>query len=92
MKEILVKSEVEKREKEQWMLAITKYADRLDSDLDTVDYLEKIKIQQRNWIGKSEGTELSFKIKNSTESITVFTTRIKTSSDTCFFNQEHGLC
>ena len=71
-------TEVEKREKEQWMLAITKYADRLDSDLDTVDYLEKIKIQQRNWIGKSEGTELSFKIKNSSESITVFTTRIDT--------------
>jgi leucyl-tRNA synthetase len=44
---------VEKREKEQWMLRITKYADRLDKDLDTVEYLEKIKIQQRNWIGKS---------------------------------------
>ncbi len=71
-------TEVEKREKEQWMLAITKYADRLDSDLDDVDYLEKIKIQQRNWIGKSEGTELSFKIKNSSESVTVFTTRIDT--------------
>ncbi len=54
---------VEKREKEQWMLAITKYADRLDKDLDTVDYLEKIKIQQRNWIGKSEGAEIEFKIK-----------------------------
>ncbi len=71
-------TEVEKREKEQWMLAITKYADRLDSDLDDVDYLEKIKIQQRNWIGKSEGAELSFKIKNSSESVTVFTTRIDT--------------
>jgi len=54
---------VEKREKEQWMLAITKYAERLDKDLDNVDYLEKIKIQQRNWIGKSEGTLLKFKIK-----------------------------
>ncbi len=53
---------VEKREKEQWMLAITKYADRLDKDLDTVDYLEKIKIQQRNWIGRSEGAEIEFKI------------------------------
>jgi leucyl-tRNA synthetase len=54
---------VEKREKEQWMLAITKYADRLDKDLDTVDYLEKIKIQQRNWIGKSQGAEIEFTIK-----------------------------
>ena len=45
---------VEKREKEQWMIAITKYADRLLSDLDTVDYLPKIKKQQQDWIGKSE--------------------------------------
>ena len=66
---------VEKREKEQWMLAITKYADRLDKDLDKVDYLEKIKIQQRNWIGRSEGAELEFKIKNSDEKVEVFTTR-----------------
>ena len=51
-----------KKEKEQWMLAITKYADRLDKDLDDVDYLEKIKIQQRNWIGKSEGSEINFEI------------------------------
>ena len=54
----------EKREKEQWMLAITKYADRLDKDLDTVDYLEKIKIQQRNWIGKSQGINLKCKVKD----------------------------
>lgn len=66
---------VERREKEQWMLAITKYADRLDSDLDTVDYLERIKIQQRNWIGRSEGAEIDFKIKGSGEKIRVFTTR-----------------
>ncbi len=51
---------VEKREKEQWMLAITKYAERLDKDLDETDFLEKIKIQQRNWIGKSEGAEIDF--------------------------------
>lgn len=51
---------VEKREKEQWMLAITKYADRLDKDLDTVDYLPKIKLAQRNWIGRSEGAEIEF--------------------------------
>ena len=66
---------VEKKEKEQWMLAITKYADRLDKDLDDVDYLEKIKIQQRNWIGKSEGSEIKFKIKDNDKIIKVFTTR-----------------
>jgi leucyl-tRNA synthetase len=71
-------SSVEKKEKEQWMLAITKYADRLDSDLDKVDYLEKIKIQQRNWIGKSEGSEIEFKIKDTDEKIKVFTTRADT--------------
>jgi len=53
---------VEKREKEQWMLAITKYAERLDKDLDTVDYLPQIKLAQRNWIGKSEGAEIEFEI------------------------------
>ena len=68
----------EKREKEQWMLAITKYADRLDKDLDTVDYQEKIKIQQRNWIGKSEGAEIAFQVKNLDKKIKVFTTRADT--------------
>jgi len=71
-------TETTKKEKEQWMLAITKYADRLDKDLDDVDYLEKIKIQQRNWIGKSEGSEIEFRIKNSDKSINVFTTRADT--------------
>ncbi len=70
--------ETTKKEKEQWMLAITKYADRLDSDLDGVDYLEKIKIQQRNWIGKSIGSEIEFKIKDSDDKIKVFTTRADT--------------
>jgi leucyl-tRNA synthetase len=69
---------VVKKEKEQWMLAITKYADRLDKDLDDVDYLEKIKLGQRNWIGKSEGSEIEFKIKDSSEKIKVFTTRADT--------------
>jgi leucyl-tRNA synthetase len=57
----------EKREKEQWMMAITKYADRLDKDLDLVDYPERVKLSQRNWIGRSEGSEIDFKIiiKNS---------------------------
>ena len=69
---------VEKKEKEQWMLAITKYADRLDKDLDKVNYLEKIKIQQRNWIGKSEGSEIEFPIKDTSLKIKVFTTRADT--------------
>jgi leucyl-tRNA synthetase len=73
---------VEKREKEQWMLAITKYAERLDKDLDTVDYLPQIKLAQRNWIGKSEGAEIDFKIISLIPgigeeefSVKVFTTR-----------------
>jgi len=69
---------VVKKEKEQWMLAITKYADRLDKDLDKVNYLEKIKIQQRNWIGKSEGSEMEFSLKDLSEKIKVFTTRADT--------------
>lgn len=68
-----------KKEKEQWMLAITKYADRLDKDLDLVDYPERIKAQQRNWIGRSEGSEIEFKT-NINRNIKVFTTR----SDTLF--------
>jgi leucyl-tRNA synthetase len=66
---------VEQSEKEQWMLAITKYADRLYDDLDSVNYLDRIKTQQRNWIGRSEGAELSFAVKGSPEVIRVFTTR-----------------
>ncbi len=56
--------ETEKRDKEQWMLAITNYADRLDKDLDLVDYLPRIKTQQRNWIGRSEGTIIKFEIRS----------------------------
>lgn len=66
---------VEKREKAQWMIKITKYAERLRKDLDTVDYLEKIKKQQIDWIGKSEGAEVRFAIEGRAEALTVFTTR-----------------
>jgi len=76
---------VVKKEKEQWLLAITKYADKLLEGLKTVDYLEKIKTQQRNWIGKSEGAVIKFKIQKSKSKITnqnskideieIFTTR-----------------
>lgn len=68
-------AQTEKREKEQWMLKITEYADRLHDDLDDVDYLERIKLGQRNWIGRSHGVELSFAIKDSDKKINVFTTR-----------------
>ncbi len=71
-------SQTEKREKEQWMLAITKYADRLDKDLDLVDYPERVKIQQRNWIGKSEGVLIKFKVSKVPFDIEVFTTRADT--------------
>ena len=59
----------EKKTMKQWMLKITKYADRLIRDLDTVDYLDKIKTQQVNWIGKSEGASVKFQITNSKSQI-----------------------
>jgi len=68
-------SEVVQKEKSQWMLKITEYAQRLIDDLDDVNYLEKIKLQQKNWIGRSEGAEVKFKVSNSNEEITVYTTR-----------------
>ena len=67
--------EIEKRNIEQWMLAITKYADRLIKDLDSVNFLEKIKIQQTNWIGRSEGADVDFEIDGKETKIRVFTTR-----------------
>lgn len=67
--------EVIEKEKEQWMLEITKYADRLLKDLDLVDYPERVKIGQKEWIGKSEGAEIIFKVHDSEEIIPVFTTR-----------------
>lgn len=69
-------SPVVQKEKSQWMLKITEYAERLINDLDDVDFLEKIKLQQRNWIGKSEGAEVKFKLSGiETEEIVVYTTR-----------------
>ena len=69
--------EVIRKEKSQWMLAITKYADRLIDDLDDVDFIERVKIQQRNWIGRSEGTEVDFET-NVGDTMTVYTTRCDT--------------
>jgi len=67
--------QVETRVKNQWMLKITAYAERLINDLELVDYIERVKVQQRNWIGRSEGADVIFKIKDTEETLTVFTTR-----------------
>ena len=66
-----------RKEKSQWMLRITKYAQRLIDDLDDVDYIERIKTQQRNWIGKSTGTEIDFTATTG-DKLTVYTTRCDT--------------
>ncbi|MDO4563143.1 MAG: leucine--tRNA ligase [Clostridia bacterium] len=66
--------EVVQKKKSQWMLRITQYAQRLIDDLDEVDYIEKVKIQQRNWIGRSEGAEVMFKLTTG-DCVTVYTTR-----------------
>ena len=71
-------TEVVEKEKEQWMLAITQYADRLEDDLDTVDYPERVKVQQKNWIGRSEGALIKF------DDIEIFTTRPDTIYGTTF--------
>ena len=68
-------SEVVQKEKSQWMLKITEYAQRLIDDLDDLDFLDKIKTQQKNWIGRSEGAEVIFKVANSEETLKVYTTR-----------------
>lgn len=68
-------SPVVQKEKSEWMLKITDYAQRLIDDLDDVDFLDKIKIQQKNWIGRSEGAEVKFKIANMDKTLTVYTTR-----------------
>jgi leucyl-tRNA synthetase len=71
-------AEAERKMQKQWMLRITEYADRLIDDLKTVDYLPQIARQQINWIGRSEGAEIDFRIKNTEYSLKVFTTRADT--------------
>ena len=68
-------SEVVQKRKSQWMLKITEYAQRLIDDLDDLDFIEKVKIQQKNWIGRSEGAEVKFKIDGADEELVVYTTR-----------------
>ena len=67
--------EVVQKVKNQWMLKITEYADRLIDDLDEVDFIDRVKIQQKNWIGRSYGAEIDFQVANKTEKLRVFTTR-----------------
>ena len=67
-------SEVEKKALKQWFFKITEYADRLEKDLDDVNWTESIKSMQRNWIGRSEGAQVTFAVENSNEKIQVFTT------------------
>ncbi len=72
------RAEVLRKEQKQWMLKITDYAERLLKDLEKIDYLDKIKAQQINWIGRSQGANARFLIVDIKESIEVFTTRIDT--------------
>ena len=67
-------SEVVHKTKSQWMLAITKYAQRLIDDLDDVDFIDRVKVQQKNWIGRSTGAEVDFKTTEG-DTLTVYTTR-----------------
>ena len=85
-------SEVVRKEKSQWMLRITKYADRLIDDLDDLDFIERVKIQQKNWIGRSIGTEVTFKT-NMGDDVTVYTTRADTLFGTTYMviSPEHPL-
>ena len=69
--------EVVQKEKSQWMLRITKYAQRLIDDLDDLDYIERVKTQEKNWIGRSTGADITFKT-NMGEDVTVYTTRADT--------------
>ncbi len=68
-------SEVVRKVKSQWMLKITEYADQLIRGLDTVDYVERVKVSQKNWIGKSEGAEVDFRVKDKEETLKIYTTR-----------------
>ena len=67
--------EVVRKVKSQWMLKITEYADKLLEGLDHVDYIERVKTSQRNWIGRSTGAEVDFALENTGDSLRVFTTR-----------------
>ncbi|HLB65988.1 MAG TPA: leucine--tRNA ligase, partial [Candidatus Saccharimonadales bacterium] len=86
-------NEVEKKALKQWFFKITDYADRLAKDLDDVNWSESIKTQQRNWIGRSVGADITFKVADGKDSITVFTTRADTVFSAAFMvlAPEHSL-
>ena len=85
-------SEVIRKEKSQWMLKITAYAQRLIDDLEDVDFIERVKIQQRNWIGRSTGAEVTFQT-NVGDEVTVYTTRADTLFGTTYMviSPEHPM-
>ena len=68
-------SEVVRKVKSQWMLKITEYADKLIEGLDHVDYIDRVKVSQKNWIGKSQGAEVDFSIKDKEDKLRIYTTR-----------------
>ena len=68
-------SEVVRKVKSQWMLKITEYAEKLLEGLDTVDYIERVKVSQKNWIGKSQGAEVDFALTGREDKLRVYTTR-----------------
>lgn len=68
-------AEVVRKVKSQWMLKITEYADKLIEGLDTVDYIERVKVSQKNWIGKSQGAEVDFALTGKEEKLRIYTTR-----------------
>lgn len=84
---------VERRPMKQWVLKITDYAEKLLKDLDELDWPESLKSMQRNWIGKSEGAEVTFKVQGLEKEFTVFTTRPDTlfGATYCVLSPEHKL-
>lgn len=64
-----------RKQKDQWMLRITDYAERLVKDLDDLNFIERVKVQQKNWIGRSEGARIFFPVKDTDQKLEVFTTR-----------------
>ncbi len=86
-------SQVIQKEKEQWMLKITAYAQKLLDGLEDVDYLPRIKMEQTNWIGRSEGAEIDFNIADTDKKLRVFTTRCDTLFGATFMviSPEHQL-
>lgn len=71
-------SEVVRKVKSEWMLKITDYADKLIEGLDGVDYIERVKVSQKNWIGRSTGAEVDFSVKGKEDKLRIYTTRCDT--------------